>query len=348
MAPNDLLEILLSGKAPDKIRSAIACGISPLPPHKSIRALVFLSNDSDRQIASDAKKTLSEWKEDDLVAQLESEDCAPTVLEYFGIVSISDRILKAIIQNPVTPGTLIESLSLTLPPHLLSIVLDNMVRVLEYPEILKNAKLNPLASSDNIRLVGEIETEFMGDKRRDYLVERHPQKEEQAPISFPDLEFEIPKEDLSVDALPLDDKTRNDVIGKNLSSLSVREKIRYALFGTREIRAMLIRDTNREIARMVLRSPKITEAEIESISSMRGVNEDILREIGNNKEYTKNYNVAHNLVKNPKTPPTIAQRLVFILRSQHLALLARDRSISDAVRFHATRTLTQRAKKGDK
>ena len=347
MCPS-ILEILLSGKAPDTIRTAIARGMAPLPPNESLKALVFLTNDSDREIASTAQKTLAAYNEDETLPQLKSEDCAPSVLEYFGVISDSDSNLQAIILNPVTPGTLMESLSLSLPPQLLSIVLDNRVRILEYPDILKNIKLNPLATPDIKRLVGEIETEFFGDKKREYFVEQRTKKEEEVPVSLPDLEFEIPKEDLSIDGLPIDDRTRDAVLAKNISNLPVREKIRYALFGTREIRALLIRDTNREISRMVLRSPKITESEIESISSMRGVNEDILREIGNNKDYTKSYSVAHNLVKNPKTPPTIAQRLIFQLRSQDLMLLTRDRSISEAVRFHATRTLSQRTRKGSK
>ena len=347
MCPN-VLEILFSGKAPDTVRTALARGMAPLPPNESLRALVFLTDDSDQEIASSALKTLSELKEDEILPQLKSEDCAPSVLEYFGVISDSDRLLQAIILNPMTPGTLIESLSLSLPPQLLSIVLDNRVRILEYPDILNNIKFSPLATPDIKRLVGEIETEFFGDKKREYFVEQRTKKEEEVPISLPDLKFEIPKEDLSIDGLPLDDQIRNAVLGKNLSNLPVREKIRYALFGTREIRTLLIRDTNREISRMVLRSPKITESEIESISSMRGVSEDILREIGNNKDHTKNYSVAHNLVKNPKTPPAISQRLIFKLRSQDLMMLTRDRSISDAVRFHATRTLSQRARKGSK
>lgn len=348
MAPNNLLDILLSGKAPENIRSAIARGMAPLPTKDTCRALIHLTADPDQKIATSAKKTLSELGEDEILTQLKSEDCPPSVLEYFGIISGAETILQVIIIHPATPGTIIESLSLALPPELLVIVLDNRVRALEYPGILKNIKLNPLATPDIRRLVQEIETEFFGDKKTEYSIKQHPKEEEQAPSSLPDLEFEIPEEDLSLDGLPLDDEARNAVMIKNLSGLPVRDKIRYALFGTREIRSFLIRDTNKEISRMVLRSPKITEAEIESISTMRSVNEDILREIGNSKDYTKSYNVAHNLVKNPKTPAAISQRLMFRLRSQHLTMLTKDRSIPDAIRFHATRTLSQRARKGSK
>jgi len=76
---------------------------------------------------------------------------------------------------------------------------------------------------------------------------------------------------------------------------------------------------------------------------MRGVAEDILREIGNSKSWTKSYAVVQNLVKNPKTPPVISQRLMFRLRAQDLMMLTRDRSVSDAVRYSASRTMRQRS-----
>ena len=88
MCPS-ILEILLSGKAPDTIRTAIARGMAPLPPNESLKALVFLTNDSDREIASTAQKTLAAYNEDETLPQLKSEDCAPSVLEYFGVISDS-------------------------------------------------------------------------------------------------------------------------------------------------------------------------------------------------------------------------------------------------------------------
>lgn len=347
MARNEILQNLLSGKVPANVRSAVARGMAPLSPEDTIRALVFLTNDTDREIAASAKKTLSGMDEEEILSQLKSPSCDPSVLNYFGITSGSESILQAIISNPSAPGPLIESLSLTLRPQLLSTVLDNRVRILEHPWILRNVKLNPQATQDIQRLVEEIETEFFGDKKTEYTVEQHPEDKETL-AAIPDLEFEIPPEDLSLDGLPVDDQARNAVLGEKLSGLSFRDKIRYALFGNREVRAILIRDTNKEISRMVLRSPKITEAEIESVSAMRGVGDEILREIGNSKEFTKSYNVVHNLVRNPKTPPVIAQRLIFRLRTQHLTMLTRDRSIPDAVRFNATRALSQRSRQGSK
>jgi len=347
MPQNNLLEIILSGKAPFKIRSAISQGLAPLPPEDACKAMVFLTKDAENTIVSSANKTLSKIDEDVLVAQLESKDCDISVLEYFGITSDSDTVLQTIIANPSTPSQLVESLSLTLTPELLGYVLDNRIRVLEHPGILRNIKLNPLATKDIQRLVQEIETEFLGNKKKEYAIDIQQVKETN-PDPIPDLEFEFPLENVSLDGLPLDDPELNKIVNEKLAGLSFREKIRYALFGNRQIRSLLIRDTNREVSRMVLRSPKITESEIESISSMRGISEEILRDIGNSKEFIKSYNIIHNLIKNPKTPPVISQRLIFRLRNHDLTMLSRDRGIPEVIRFYATRMIDQRTRKGSK
>ena len=347
MPSNTLLTVLLSGKAPAKVRSAIARNLAPLSPEEILRALVFLINDPDRSIAAEAKKTISELKEEEIALQLKSHACDPKVLEYFGVTSDSDLCLQSILANPSTPGRLVESIVLTLTPELLAIVLDNKVRILNYPGILTNIKSNPLASQDIQRQVREIETEFLGNKKRDYSLSK--KQEEIRDISpIPELEFEFFDESISLEGLPIDEEARKKAVENKLTELSFREKIRYALFGNRQVRSLLIRDSNREVSRMVLRSPKITESEIESISSMRGIGEDILRDIGNSRDFIKSYNVVHNLIKNPKTPPTISQRLIFRLRPHDLSMLTRDREIPEAVRFHATRMVNQRTRKGSK
>ena len=348
MSQNKLLEIILSGKAPANIRMAVTRGLAPLPPEELCHALVFLTGDENREIASTAQKTLAQIDKTVIESQLRSHACDISVLEYFAVMSDSDSILQTIIENPSTPGSLVESISLTLTPELLATVLDNRVRILENPGILNNIKLNPLATRDIQRLVQEIETEFLGSKKKEYVIERQRQEEVPVPVPIPDLEFEIPQGDLSLDGLPLQAQDSETIVGEKLAGLSFREKIRYALFGNRQIRSLLIRDTNREVSRMVLQSPKITESEIESISSMRGINDEILREIGNSKEFTKSYNVVHNLIKNPKTPPVVSQRLIFRLRTHDLTRLSRDKGIPEVVRFHATRLINQRYKKGSK
>ena len=61
--------------------------------------------------------------------------------------------------------------------------------------------------------------------------------------------------------------------------MTVPEKMKCATKGTREMRAILIRDPNRMVASAVLSCPKVNAAEVEAFAKMGNVSEDILRTI---------------------------------------------------------------------
>ena len=347
MAQSNLLQLLLNATAPRNLRMLIARGSVPVPTKDILQLLVLLLKDSEPDIASRAEQTLASLDKKELAGYLAAPDCVHSVLEYFASLhSAEPDFHEAIIANPETPGDVIEDLALTVPVHLLEKILDNRVRILKFPAILENVKSNPQATAEVRRLAQEIEAEFFGGKKREYAIEETPEAPDSAAVpEIPlALEPEFPLEDLSLEGLPLDPEARQAEILRRLSSMSVREKIQHALFGTREIRSVLVRDTNKEVARSVLKSPKLTENEVEGIAAMRGVSDDILREIGNSQEWTRGYPVVQNLVRNPKTPPVISQRLLFRLRTKDLMMLTKDRSIPDAVRHNATRALNQRTR----
>ena len=341
MAQSDLLKSLLNGTAPKNQRILAARGLVPLPPSEMLQLLVILLKDVDQDVAAHAAQTLDIWIDDEILMQLRARDCSTCVLEHFASESTSQSILEAVILNPATPGKAIENLALTVPESLLETILYNRVRILEFPSILGNVKLNPYMTPEVQRLVREIEAEFFGSKRKEYAVEEAAEGSPSEVRSL-ELEAELPPEDLSLEGLPTNPEERDVALLGRLSKMSVRERIRHAFFGNREIRMMLIRDSNKEVARCVLRSPKLSESEVQTIAAMRGVAEEILREIGNSKEWARSYSVVQNLVTNPKTPPLTSQRMLFRLHSKDLSLLAQNRGIPEAVRHNAMRTLSQR------
>lgn len=120
-----------------------------------------------------------------------------------------------------------------------------------------------------------------------------------------------------------------------VSSLSVMERMKLAMRGTREQRAVLVRDPNRLVASAVLSSPKLTESEVEQISKMANVSEDVLRVIGTNRGWTKNYGVVAGLVRNPKTPVAISLTLLQRVNDRDVKMLAIDRNIPEPLRIAA-------------
>ena len=73
--------------------------------------------------------------------------------------------------------------------------------------------------------------------------------------------------------------------------MTVPEKVKAAMKGTREMRAALIRDPNKIVAFAVLSCPKVTEQEVEAFARMGNVSEDILRTIAPTRAWMKNYGI---------------------------------------------------------
>jgi hypothetical protein len=129
---------------------------------------------------------------------------------------------------------------------------------------------------------------------------------------------------------------------QKIDALGYSEKLQLALTGSWSERSILIRDKNKTIAASVLKSPQMAEQELAAIAQMRDVDEDILREIGTNRQWVKSYTVVINLVSNPKTPIAIALNLLPRLPARDLKLLKLNKNISEAVSKKAGRYLAAR------
>jgi hypothetical protein len=162
---------------------------------------------------------------------------------------------------------------------------------------------------------------------------------------FPD---EIPKieaaEPSEVDE-PLIDEAKSEVPDdfeegaesalQKLTKMTFTERLKAAVKGTKEMRAILIRDTNKMIAAAVMSSPKLTENEIEGFARMASVSEDVLRTIGHNRAWMKKYSIVLGLTKNPKTPLAMSLTLMSRLSDRDLTQLSVDRNVPEPLRVAA-------------
>jgi hypothetical protein len=119
--------------------------------------------------------------------------------------------------------------------------------------------------------------------------------------------------------------------------MGMKDRARMAMKGDREARNILIRDPNRVIMQAVVNNPRITEQEIEKIAAMRAIPEEILRQIANNRQWSRHYSVVHNLARNPRTPIANVLGILTRLQLKDLSSLAKNRNVSDAVRRQALR-----------
>lgn len=129
---------------------------------------------------------------------------------------------------------------------------------------------------------------------------------------------------------------------QKITKMTPSEKIKIALTGNMEERLLLIRDSNKLVARAVLGSPKLTDMEIENIASMKNVTEEVLRLIAMNRKFMKNYAVARQLLNNPRTPIDVGLSLLHRVNDRDMKALLMNKNIAETVRGMALKMIKQK------
>jgi hypothetical protein len=91
---------------------------------------------------------------------------------------------------------------------------------------------------------------------------------------------------------------------------------------------LLVRDRNKLICSAVMRNPRMSEQEVESIAGMRNVEEEVLRLIGMRRDWMSKYNIALTLCRNPKAPMGVVLPLINRLTLRDLKGLKDDKGVS--------------------
>ena len=156
---------------------------------------------------------------------------------------------------------------------------------------------------------------------------------EPAAAATPDADAPIVDIGPEPEAAPPEEDERTAL--QRIGALNVAQRIALAMKGTREERAILIRDPNKIVGVAVLSSPKMTENEIEVIAKMATLSEELLRMIANTRAWMKRYGVVMALAKNPKTPVAISMNLLSRLSEKDLRMISSDRNVPEVLRVTA-------------
>lgn len=127
--------------------------------------------------------------------------------------------------------------------------------------------------------------------------------------------------------------------------MKMGQKLKLALTGNKSAREILVKDSNRLVSSAVLKNPRVTEDEVLKVANSKGASEDLLRNIGRNKEWLKNYNVRLGMLTNPKTPLTISMKLLDALNEKDLAKIAKSKNIASVLASTARRKVEAKEKK---
>ena len=128
-----------------------------------------------------------------------------------------------------------------------------------------------------------------------------------------------------------------------LKDLPVGQRLALAKKGNKDVRMILIKDSNEMIALEVISSARITDGEILTIATMRDISDKILRYIANNRKYRQNKQIVTALLNNPRTPVGVSLSLgITGLSDRELSDLAKNRNVPGAVARAAKQILDRR------
>ncbi len=343
---NPLVEQFRRGGIPRELRLMAAQGALPLKTEDLLELWTDLVRDADAEIRGAAERSLVGVAAGELLPLLRSRETPPPVLSWMVTHRPESDLREAVLQNASLPDEAIEALAPALSQQLAELVVINQTRLLRRTSLLAAIESNPGLNNDQRRRLRELRETFNVGGRAPAApvaaaVPAPSAPPPHAPVEAAELaplsETVLSEAEAMVRYLSDEERQQTEKVStvQKIYQLNTAEKILTALKGTREERAILIRDPNRLVAISVLGSPRVTEPEIEAFSAMKNVSDEILRQIGNHREWVKRYAVAGNLVRNPRTPVGIALSLVSRLTPKDLKAVSVDRNVPEAIRKQA-------------
>ncbi len=354
--------------APPKLQEMAAKGIAPgVKPADMVALLVILSgNDRPPVVKETAEKTLAALPEPLLNGALAVGDLHPAVIEALAR-AYPERIdvLEKLIGMPQIHGETVEELAKTGSETVTELIATNEDRLLKNQRIIELLYMNKrtrmstadrlidLAVRNGLTLTGIPAFKEAAAAIQDELIPMA--SDEPTPDDLLFGEIQELADRLAAESAADEDTHRVNETGEEevadkfaplyvrIANMTMSQKVRRAILGTKEERMMLVRDRNRVVATAAIRSPLLQENEVVLISRNRNMSEDVLRVIATSPEWTKSYGVKKNLIENPKTPTTISTRMITQLREADLRHLAKNKNVPGAVQEAARRHLGRRS-----
>jgi len=366
---------------PRENRLKAAKGMVPLSLDEQVLLLVSLVGDPDPEICKVAEQTILELPQDSVIRVLKTELHAGVLDVLSRVFVKHTEILELITMNKKTSQETILNLIKLGIASVLEVISLNQVRLMKEPEVLNSLLESPNLSRSTLERLQEFflrhlsksyppqasatkpATEQKKEQKTEPVPIKEPKSVEQqqsapagtaesvyeygaeAPRVLEHLEipqdfFDIPKE-LTLDKETESKDEEKESILKQLQNMNVARKVKLALFGNKEVRSVLIKDSNKIVATSVLKSPKIVDSEIFMYAQSRSVSDEVIRIISTNKEWVKNYRIKTALVNNPKTPLPVAIKFVNYLTHRDLKDLSGSKNVSGAL-SNMARSLLQK------
>ena len=351
-----VIERIASGEYAPEVVATIARGFLPLPQEDLIAVLAYLAVSSDGELAETASMSLKEIPAASMAVFASSEQSISDHLVLLMQATEDPAILERLIRNRAVPDEAVIELAGHADAAVQEIVVINQARILRAPQILDALMGNPRLSPEARRRALETREEFFDKKARleklaeDEVADFLPnddiadllEKAAQEDQAYAAAGTPPPQTLAATEAIVEADKRP---IFARILLMSVAQKVQLAFKGGRTERLILVRAHNKLVCSAVMRNPRMTESEAESIAGMRNVDDEVLRLIATRREWMSKYNIVISLARNSKTPIGVVLPLINRLTLRDLKSLKDDKGVAETVRSTARKLHQQRSKK---
>jgi hypothetical protein len=370
------VEKVAGAASPAPLKMMAARGMAPLPPAELVTALYQLAQVGEDAVKTAAYKTAAELPDPILSGAL-AQALDARVLDFFARrVMARGRVLEVVLLNKATSDETFVDLTRLLGEAELEMMAKNEERLLRAPAIIAGLYMNPKTRMSTAQRALELAV------RNGVRVDGIPAFDEVAKAIGRVTPAEVARDDdafrratevavdpaaqLQIVAVDQEEATalskaeaeraEAEVLGegtpetqaeveqkkKKLTDLSVAGKIRVATLGNAFARAVLIRDTNKQVSMACIRSPAVSDGEVLTYAGNRSLDDEIIRYISSQRQWVRLYGVKVALCYNPKCPMGTTMRLLPHLNVRDLKGIARSKGIPSAVATAAKNMLAQR------
>jgi hypothetical protein len=313
----DLIDALRHGRATRERKIAVCSGAAHVLAADRAEILAILAHDADEVVANRAQDALLSQPIESLIEALARETALPPLFAY-AAKNLADKrgVGDAMVRNKNCAAEYIVPMVRSLSTESIQMLMEELDRVSESPALAAALGHSTSVTADQKAQLHELRgTAIDTGALAEAALEAEP------------------------------DLGKRQTLLQRLATMTVAQRVQFAIKGGSEARRTLIRDSNKVVQRAVLQSPRLTDQEVEAFASMSSLTDEILRIIAKNRNFRKNYVVVRNLMNNPKTPLDVSLHMLPILNALDLKRLCMNKNIPETLRTTANKLQLQRQTK---
>ena len=310
----ELVDALRHGRATRERKIAVCTGGAHLSAADRAEILAVLAHDADEVVANRAQDAFLTQPIESIVEALARETALPALFAY-AAKNLADKrgVGDAMARNRNCAAEYLVPVVRSLSTESIQILMEELDRVSESP-----ALAGALEHCNSVTAEQKAQLHELRGTAID-----HGALAEAALEAEPDL-------------------GKRQTLLQRLATMTVAQRVQFAIKGGSEARRTLVRDSNKVVQRAVLQSPRLTDQEVEAFAAMSSLTDEILRLIAKNRNFRKNYAVVRNLMNNPKTPLDVSLHMLPILNPLDLKRLCTNKNIPETLRSTANKLKLQR------